>query len=136
MEHRLFNRNFKGKIWLSSNPTTTRFSFWDWLIKFNVTCRYFLITEHGSKIAITHETFHYYFLLITLPKGASNKILKTNFLDGTLSLFLKYNETLSTWKLDEKNFIAYIYNNLILQNGGFQGKVLDYRSFCRLNLPY
>ena len=44
----------------------------------NVTCRYFLIPEHGSRIVITHEIFHYYFLLLTLPKGASNKILKTN----------------------------------------------------------
>ena len=78
MENRLLNRNFKVKIWLSSNPIATRFSFWDLLIKFNVTYRYFLIPEHGSKIVITHEIFHYYFLLLTLPMRASNKILKIN----------------------------------------------------------
>ena len=78
MEHRLLNRNFKVKIGLRFNPTTTRFSFWDSLIKFNVTCRYFLVPQHGSEIVITHETFHYYFLLLILPKRVSNKILKTN----------------------------------------------------------
>ena len=78
MENRLLNRNFKVKILLSSYPTTIRFSFWDQLIKFNVTCRYFLIPEHDPKIVITHEIFHYDFLLLTLPTGASNKILKTN----------------------------------------------------------
>ena len=54
-EHRLFNRNFKVKIRLWSNPTTTRFS--------------------------------YYFLLLTLPKGASNKIMKTN-IEMDLAIFV------------------------------------------------
>ena len=73
MEHRLLNRNIKVKIRLRSNPTTTSYSFWDLSIKFNVTCRCILIPKHGSEIVITHithETFHYYFLLLTLPKEA------------------------------------------------------------------
>ena len=77
IQHKLLNRNIKVKIRLRSNPTTTRYSFWDLLIKFNVTCRCFLIPKHGSEIVITHETFHYYFLLLTFPKEALNKILKT-----------------------------------------------------------
>ena len=80
MEHRLLNRNIKVKIRLRSNPTTTHFSFWDYSVKVNVTCRCFLIREHVSKIVITHETFHCYFLLLTLPKGAVNKILKKKIL--------------------------------------------------------
>ena len=75
MEHRLLNWSIKVKIWLKSNATTTRYSLWDLSIKFNVTWRCFLIPEHGSKIVITHENFHYYFLL-TLPKGALIKTLK------------------------------------------------------------
>ena len=76
MENRLLNRNIKAKIRLGSNPTTTRYSLRDLTIKFNMTCGCFLIPKHGSKIVITHETFHYYFLLLTLPMGALNKILK------------------------------------------------------------
>ena len=67
MEHRLLNRNIKVKIRLRSNPTGTSYSFWDLSIKFNV------IPKHGSEVVITHishETFHYYFLLVTLPKEA------------------------------------------------------------------
>ena len=33
MEHRLLKQKFKVKIRLRSNPTTTRFSFWNELIK-------------------------------------------------------------------------------------------------------
>ena len=29
MKLRLLNQKFKVKIWLRSNPTATRFSFWD-----------------------------------------------------------------------------------------------------------
>ena len=81
MEHRLLNRNIKVKIRLRSNPTTTSYSFWDLSIKLNVTCRCILTPKHGSEIVITHithETFHYYFLLLTLPKEALNKIFKKN----------------------------------------------------------
>ena len=54
---------------------------------FNVRC--FLISEHGSKLVITHEAFHYCFLLLTLPKGALNEILKTNTEMERYFLFLK-----------------------------------------------
>ena len=80
MEHRLLNRNIKVKVRLRSNPTTTRYSFWDISIKFNVTCRCFLIPKHGSKVVITYETFHYYFLLSALPKEALNEIMKKKIL--------------------------------------------------------
>ena len=76
MEHRLLKQNFKVKIWKRPNRTTTSFSFWDELIKFNMRC--FFISDHGSKLMITYETFHYCFPLLTLPKGGSNKNLKTN----------------------------------------------------------
>ena len=78
VEHRLLNRNFNVKIWLKSNPTNTCFSYWEYLINLSVNYRYFLIPKHGSKIVITHETFHYLFFFLTLLNGASNKILKTN----------------------------------------------------------
>ena len=82
MEHRLLNRKIKVKIRLRFNPTTTSYFFWDLSLKFNVTCRCILIPKHGSEIVITHithETFHYYFLLLTLPKEALNKkLLKWN----------------------------------------------------------
>ena len=77
MEHR--NQSIKVKIRLRSNPTTTNYSFWDLSIKFNMSFRGILIPKHGSEIVtthITHETFHYYFRLLTLPKEFSNKILK------------------------------------------------------------
>ena len=79
MEHR--NRSIKVKIRLRSNPATTNYSFWDLLIKFNVTCRCILIPKHGSEIVITHvthKTFHYYFRLLNLPNKSSNQILKKN----------------------------------------------------------
>ena len=50
MEHRLLSRSFKVKIRLRSNPKTTCFSFWDYLMKFNATCRHFLIPGDGSNI--------------------------------------------------------------------------------------
>ena len=58
-----------------------------------MTCKCFLIPEHISKIVITHETFHYYFLLLTLAEGALDKILKKNI---EMVFCSYYNETLST----------------------------------------
>ena len=75
-EHKLLSRNIKVKIRLRSNPTTTRYSFRDLSIKLNMTWGCFLIGKHGSKIVISHETFHYCFPLLTYPMEALNKILK------------------------------------------------------------
>ena len=100
MEHRLLNRNIKFKIRVRSNPATTRYSFWDLSIKFNVTCTCFLISKHGSKIVITNETFHSYFLLLTLPTGALNKIFKK---------ILRWNAIfVSNVMKDQKNLMTHI----------------------------
>ena len=81
MEQRLLYRNFL-RLKSRSNTTSTCFSFWNQLIKFCVTCRCFLIPELSSKIVVTLfdlGNISFLFSYLTLSKGTSNKILKTNF---------------------------------------------------------
>ena len=93
IEHRSLNQKFKVKIWLRCNPTTTRFSFWDRLTKFNVTCRYFLIPEHGPKMVITHETFH--FLLLILPKKRQIKSFQITSIETERYLYYVHNDNIT-----------------------------------------
>ena len=73
MEDRFLNWKFKVKIWLRSNPTTNRSSFWDQLIKNSDRPRNFSLLSYFANSS----------------KGSLKQNLENKYWDGTLSLFLK-----------------------------------------------
>ena len=82
---------------------------------------------------ITDETFHFYFLLLTVPREASSKIFSNKFYwNGMLSLFLKW------WNAKHFFFLAYFKKPRcklipILRFCYFSENVLSLKSYYQLS---